>query len=497
MKFSVPVSEEDEEASSPYLLTTPFLYELPTMAPDSGEGTAKNILGAIGKLPYEVLSLIFIRGVEKQEDNVRKTIIADPKSTTRSATRPYRNFALSVAGVCKVWRVIAISDPALWRFITVDFDKLVHDVQDLQRATIKYFVFLARDTPLEVLMLNWATDHPLKALSEAIMPLLRPFWGETHWGSLFLHHVGNPSFSILPEELSVKCNHVIAVNAGDKASLTSPPTYFFPILSTTTSMELYGSSSNLLRLCHIRAFVPTVKGDAPLIQSLKILFAADEKFDHYRLIITSILFNYELLEHLCIRSGTLQLASPKLDLNRSTEFTSLKSLDYCMQDLRTGLLYPLTAASPVTITFPSLTHLSLSSNSQSMTDEEITSRAFTPPRTVTHLTLYANSTGFIWVARECVLQVLLPHSIYTLELDGDSESCASVAPLLQAIHCHPILRERRCIFPELLTLILKGVQFEFEGISKFVEEQNSTQPSEQQATETGIAVQIHACNEDR
>jgi len=235
------------------------------------------------------------------------------------------------------------------------------------------------------------------------MPLLRPLWGETRWSSLFIQHMGAPPFHPLPEELSVKCDHVITVNGGDKAS-TCLLRYSSSILSTSTSMELHEISSNILAECPNRVFINITEGDALSIQSLKLLFAEDDKCDYYFLTISYILFNCSIANSSSTFTSGVGPVFPRgSNLDGSMEFASSVSLDYCMQDLRTGLSYPLTAAGPIPITFPYLTHLSLSSNSQPMTGDDVMKYAFIPARTVTHLTLFADSTGFTWATRECVM----------------------------------------------------------------------------------------------
>jgi len=84
MKFSIPTGGEDEETPSLSSLTASPSHKLPNLAHGCEEGPA-NTPGVIEKLPFEVLSLIFILGVEGQEASVHKRIIVDPESTTRDS----------------------------------------------------------------------------------------------------------------------------------------------------------------------------------------------------------------------------------------------------------------------------------------------------------------------------------------------------------------------------------------------------------------------------
>lgn len=88
----------------------------------------------IGKLPFEVLSLVLILDVGDRKESVRKgsPLIQNRLQETLDDLRQYRNFALSVAGVCKVWRALAISESMLWRLITLDFSKLKPNMRELQ-----------------------------------------------------------------------------------------------------------------------------------------------------------------------------------------------------------------------------------------------------------------------------------------------------------------------------------------------------------------------------
>jgi hypothetical protein len=499
MKFSLPDIENDEGTTSLSSSAISFPNELPVRGHDREEfeGTTSSF-GAIRKLPFEVLNLIFMLGVEEQEASVRKkyhrrsTVDHESCQTTRAPTlqlRPKRGWSLQ--GVASPFlpqtQPYGVSSPWIW-----PNSKTTREISRAERSSISSSL-----REIHPSRFSWSTGSPLPCQRDPLWPSCHSFdlFGERPLELSIHTPSGHWSFQIMSKELYVKCDRVTAVNGRRKAR-SSPPRYFSPITSTTTSMELYGASSKILADCHNRRFNNTLD-NPPLIRSLKLLFAQDDKSDYYSLTITPILHNYKLLEHLCIRSGILGLASPEPHVDESAEFTSLQSLDYCMQDLRTRLLYPLTVASPVTITFPSLTHLSLSSNFHWMNDQEITNRAFVPPRTVTHLNLYADRRGFTWVTRECVLQILLPHTIHTLELDGGSEIFTSVAPLLHALHYHPVLKEHRVVFPEMLTLILKGVLFKLEDVSRFVEEQYSAQLDKPGTPNTRVEVQIYACNEDR
>ena len=85
----------------------------------------------IGRLPFEVLSLVLILDVGDRKESVRKgsPLVQNRLQETLDDLRQYRNFALSVAGVCKVW---TISESMLWRLITLDSSKLKPNMRELQ-----------------------------------------------------------------------------------------------------------------------------------------------------------------------------------------------------------------------------------------------------------------------------------------------------------------------------------------------------------------------------
>ena len=469
------------------------------LAPSGADRAPINRLVPIQKLPFELLGYIFVLGVEEQEGFSRESIIAEPKLLARfsstSHSRQYRSFALSVTGACKTWRVVAKSLSALWRFVTVDFgQQLSLNEWDLQRVNITQSIFLARNTPLEVLFIRWPplpTLHASSSMVEGIMSLLRPLSGETRWRSLFIHQVSNYPLRIPLNTFELNCERITVVNRVTTGYNPGLPDYLHPLLSSSRAIGVYNAPSHFME----QLYGVTLSS----VRSLDIVFASGVEFDAFTNV-AHILLAYQQLERLRLRTQTAN-DIPRVCSTGSlsaTEFGTIKSLDYCIRDLRNWLLYPLTLASDVSITFPSLTHISLSSCFPPLTDVEIEVCAFTPPSTVTHLTLYANYTGFGWAARELILKNLFPRGINTLELNGNSEMNPKIVDLLHILHHPRFSLEHRPIFPELRALIFKGVIFETKDIVAFVKKQPTTQWNGREAIEgRAVEVWIHACNEDR
>ena len=480
-------------------LLSSFYNNALRLAPFDAERAPIKGLVPIEQLPFELLGYIFLLGVEGQAEFIRQSIIAEPESLKRfwSTLHPhrYRSCTLSITGVCKKWRVIAKSLSALWRFVTVDFGQpLSLNEWDLQRLNIEHSVSLARNTPLEVLFIRWPPLPTLcssSSMVEGILRLLRPLSGETRWRSMFIHQVSHSPLRISLNALDFKCERITVVNGVTMGYNPGLPAYLLPLISSSSAIEIYGAPSHFMEQLYGMV--------ASSIRSLDIVFASGVEFDGLSTVVP-ILLAYQQLESLRLRTQTANDMPCVFSMEgvSAMEFSTIKSLDYCIRDLRNWLLYPLTVASDVSITFPSLTHLSLSSSFPPLTDAELEVCAFTPPSTVTHLTLYANYTGFGWAARELILQNLFPHSINTLELKGNSEKNPTIANLLQILHHPRFSQEHRPIFPGMQTLTLNGVVFETTDIAAFIMKQPTTQWNERDGIEGRVVeVWIHACNEDR
>jgi hypothetical protein len=128
--------------------------------------TLSNVLPVARRLPDEILVRLFMDAVEMEEDERRREALEWRSYSLGKAP-------LTISGVCRRWRNIAIGTPALWRFVNlVSGSDESSSVLPVFEHWCKYGIVQRAEISLD----GWKKDHhsPLPASVTAVTTRQRP-----------------------------------------------------------------------------------------------------------------------------------------------------------------------------------------------------------------------------------------------------------------------------------------------------------------------------------
>ncbi|KAK1224027.1 hypothetical protein PQX77_013088 [Marasmius sp. AFHP31] len=152
----------------------------------------KSLFAPVRKCPPEILSLIFIQVVDM---NVFTNEFTDDPTFLRSSTTFEPSTLLEV---CSHWRHVALSTPAIWALITIDFNlssEITYVDPERLRHAIKRCTERARELPLTVEVAIESrpfTTLPQQSTHPLVPRILEPLLGAPNYWRSFHLKVSSP-----------------------------------------------------------------------------------------------------------------------------------------------------------------------------------------------------------------------------------------------------------------------------------------------------------------